>query len=1093
MFIRFFFMLALVAGAAPGALGGDWPAAMHDNARGGVGGESLAPPLNAQWTHFPMHGPDPAWPPPAKRDIWHEIRELSPVVVYDRVFHVVAAGDAVFFASSADDQVYALDAATGTVRWSFFAGGPVRLAPAWSEGRLYFAADDGWAYCLNAADGTLVWKYCPAETDRRIPGNGRIISEEPARTGVVVEGGTVWFFTGLFPPDHTHVCALDAATGAVIRREPVRDVSPQGYLLASPSRLFVPTGRTAPVMFDKNSLAPLGPLPGPGGAYAILAGDGLASGPGRGAGDSLEFADTATGETVASFPAVRMLVDGGTAYLQSKDSVSALDRERYLSASKQLIRDRAALKELEKTVQSAPTPDAMLAELDKARKVTEEVAALEKTLEECYRWKQPSGAPYAMILAGNTLYCGGENTVTAHDAATGVVLWSAETPGRIYGLAAANGRLFASSDTGAIHCFAAGEAEHREVRAAAPALPWPDDDALKQRVRAAEALIAAAGTDKGYCLVLGADGGRLAWALAQSSGMRILCVDRDAGAVESSRRSLAAAGLYGVRVAVQQVEGDALPFTGCLFNLVAAAEPLEGKAPSWPAAEAARVLRPQGGTLCAGCPEPAPEAEQSLSAWMGGCALVAQKIDGQGGLWIAAVRGPVEGAGEWTQLYADSGHTACSMDTLEDPTAIQWFGRPGPRDMVDRHHRPMASLFKNGRLHIPADDKVITIDGYNGFPLWELEVPGSRRVGAMRNAGQMLLTDEFLHIARDGECWCVDPVTGEKKSVINAPGGDAADWGYLNRSDALLVGTLQPRDASLSEMSLDTINNSLEGDYRPVVVSSALFAVDRFTGAPAWTHAAAGAVMNSMITIAGGRVFFVESGNDRAVAAASGKGRIRIDHFMQGGVRLAALDVKTGATVWEKGVELPYEHIAYLNSRDGVLLATGSQNRGSSLFYSLAAFSTNDGSELWRQEFRGLNNRSDDFSETGGSHGEQWQHPVLMGGTVYLRPFAFDLCTGEKRDYINRRGGHGCGGLTGSARYLFGRGSNPRLYPTDTTETEGIPLTLVSRPGCFLNIIPAGGIVMIPESSSGCTCAYPLQTSLALAPRALAGGVPRTR
>ena len=43
-------------------------------------------------------------------------------------------------------------------------------------------------------------------------------------------------------------------------------------------------------------------------------------------------------------------------------------------------------------------------------------------------------------------------------------------------------------------------------------------------------------------------------------------------------------------------------------------------------------------------------------------------------------------------------------------------------------------------------------------------------------------------------------------------------------------------------------------------------------------------------------------------------------------------------------------------------------------------------------------------------------------------------------------------------------------------------LTQASRPGCWISIIPAGGLVLFPEASSGCVCSYPLQTSMALLP-----------
>ncbi|RLD75046.1 MAG: hypothetical protein DRJ10_15985, partial [Bacteroidetes bacterium] len=56
-------------------------------------------------------------------------------------------------------------------------------------------------------------------------------------------------------------------------------------------------------------------------------------------------------------------------------------------------------------------------------------------------------------------------------------------------------------------------------------------------------------------------------------------------------------------------------------------------------------------------------------------------------------------------------------------------------------------------------------------------------------------------------------------------------------------------------------------------------------------------------------------------------------------------------------------------------------------------------------------------------------------------------------------------------------GSNPRIYNIMGDTNGGDPISRVSRPGCWINIIPAGNIVSIPEASSGCTCDYPIQTS----------------
>jgi len=85
------------------------------------------------------------------------------------------------------------------------------------------------------------------------------------------------------------------------------------------------------------------------------------------------------------------------------------------------------------------------------------------------------------------------------------------------------------------------------------------------------------------------------------------------------------------------------------------------------------------------------------------------------------------------------------------------------------------------------------------------------------------------------------------------------------------------------------------------------------------------------------------------------------------------------------------------------------------------------------------------------------------------------------RGQFEPRNGGGCGTLSASASCLFYRSGNPILL--DLLEDRRLPLNRVSRSGCWVNIIPAGGLVLIPESSSGCTCAYPLQTSFAYAPK----------
>ncbi len=165
---------------------GDWPTFNHDNHRSGVTDERLELPLKESWVFKATHPPEPAWPEPAKQDFWHYYDDLRPTVTYDQAFHVVGAGDTLYFGSSSDDKVYALNTTTGQQRWTFFTEGSVRLAPTIVGDRLYVGSDDGCVYCLSANDGSLIWKYMAAEQNRVVPGNGRMTSIWPVRTGLVL-------------------------------------------------------------------------------------------------------------------------------------------------------------------------------------------------------------------------------------------------------------------------------------------------------------------------------------------------------------------------------------------------------------------------------------------------------------------------------------------------------------------------------------------------------------------------------------------------------------------------------------------------------------------------------------------------------------------------------------------------------------------------------------------------------------------------------------------------------------------------------------------------------------------------------------------
>ena len=84
---------------------------------------SASATLSLQWNYQPAQPPSPAWGPPAPRSYWQQLESIEPRVTDDRRFALVADQNRVYFGSSADDQVRAIDVKTGEVSWTFSAGG----------------------------------------------------------------------------------------------------------------------------------------------------------------------------------------------------------------------------------------------------------------------------------------------------------------------------------------------------------------------------------------------------------------------------------------------------------------------------------------------------------------------------------------------------------------------------------------------------------------------------------------------------------------------------------------------------------------------------------------------------------------------------------------------------------------------------------------------------------------------------------------------------------------------------------------------------------------------------------------------------------
>jgi len=94
----------------------------------------------------------------------------------------------------------------------------VYYPPAISGSRAFVGSADGRVYAFEARTGRLLWTYRVAPQDRRIPVFGRLVSRWPVAGGIVVRGDTVYAAAGITHYDGTYIVALDAATGKLKAR-----------------------------------------------------------------------------------------------------------------------------------------------------------------------------------------------------------------------------------------------------------------------------------------------------------------------------------------------------------------------------------------------------------------------------------------------------------------------------------------------------------------------------------------------------------------------------------------------------------------------------------------------------------------------------------------------------------------------------------------------------------------------------------------------------------------------------------------------------------------------------------------------------------
>lgn len=154
---------------------------------------SMAMPGEKQFSAVNMHGTNTSGRVVA--DPW-DMYLSSPCVA-----------DGTLYVGSGSGQVYAVDATSGTPKWTFAAGDVVHARPAAAKGYVYVGSWDGRLTCLDAASGQERWHFQGGQ-DPKYHNQQGIQSSPAIADGKVVLGGR-----------DAHVYALDAETGTIAWRK----------------------------------------------------------------------------------------------------------------------------------------------------------------------------------------------------------------------------------------------------------------------------------------------------------------------------------------------------------------------------------------------------------------------------------------------------------------------------------------------------------------------------------------------------------------------------------------------------------------------------------------------------------------------------------------------------------------------------------------------------------------------------------------------------------------------------------------------------------------------------------------------------------
>ena len=1039
----------------------------HDPGRTAAGEEQLGEELHVQWSR--QH-PQlvPSW-----------LGEY-PHLRFDANYEPIVMGKTLYFGSSDDDSVTALDTGTGEMRWRFFANGPVRLAPVAWEGKIYFGADDGVCYCLDAEEGTLLWKFDTALSGRKGFVEGRLGTICPIRGGPVLVEGKVHFVAGIWSWEESAFLTLDAATGEQIHLQ--KGVRSQGYLTAVGPSLYAPNGRATAVRLNRETGMYAGGVAGWAGYWDHLVtadGDWVTR-----MGSLQKLGEAPTGLVCEAGP-------GKTAICFFRPVIA--DDVIYYSAAKSVIPrhdmpgpevgDLVACSLKEPTLVEAKDADGKPILTRQGKPETKLLlkelwrlpnAEIAKALGEDPSETKERSLVIVEIKAGNRLYGYRGSTLFAVDlpSADGParVSWKASVEGTPARMLAADGKLFAVTREGRFYCFGQQKVTPKTYPLEESVLAKVEDEWSQK----AGTILDRTTAREGYCLVLGLQSGRLVEELFRRTRMHIIAMDEDPKLVRSLRERLS---YLRDPSQTQEQQRELVDGTPLIMAGSAETDPrrrrvaiLEGNPASYPfppymagliVSEDAKVLsndasgikklfgalRPYGGTACLGL----PDAEHaSFAKAVADSRLANADVARTGDLTVLWRVGSLEGSDDWTHEWADAANTLKSDDHLEMPLGMLWTGGLSARRSMyfDRHVWPPSPVVMDGRMFLAGPDRLVAVDVYTGRILWEVRSDAFTSMTRGNGGCHTVGASDAVYVSTRKSILCFDPTTGRLLSEFGLP-ADCAKGDMWGRS-------------RVWENALITSIVSKRHDTR-------LIALNRQSGAVLWQIKADSSF--SFVAM-GNEKIFCWDGSQLDLTALKATRRGGPAPPIPGRL-LRAFDARNGKELWRTKTDSVVDWLSYSEEFDVLVASTKKR---------IHAYCGRDGRELWHKFSEGIGFR--------GHPGNVWQKVVLWHDWIIDQRgpgLAYDLRTGKQVERPHPvtfkpvpwefiRQGHHCNHAIGSENFLTFRAGNATFVDLTTLGTGTFPGI---RTGCTNSLVVANGVLNSPMYAHLCSCGYEFFSPLA--------------